>query len=109
MGRGHGVAGPVFDAANQKKLGGKLVVALAVSMRGERRLHVVPGGRMLALVGLALMGEPPGIDRVREDLVEVATAERLPAPRPTCPVGALGNHNAFSIKARLEGADAAER
>ena len=64
MGRGHGVAALVFDPANQKMLGGKLLAAAVVGVRGELCLHAVPGGlvedrRMQALVDLALMRERP--------------------------------------------------
>src|SRR5579871_6426985 len=44
--------------------------------------------RMLAVVDLALVRDAADIDRVRQDLVEVAAAERTPAGQAACAIGA---------------------
>ena len=54
------------------------------------------------------MRQPPGVDPVGQDLVEVAPAERPAAAASTRSIDALRHMQAGGIEPTLEGADGAE-
>src|SRR5215204_163764 len=113
MRRGHGMTTIILDPSREEMCGGKLPARAAVSVRRELGLYAVPGRLlhdrgMLAIVGLPLVREPPDVDRVGQDLVEVAPAERLAAAAPTRSIDALWDMQAGGIEPTLEGADGAE-
>src|SRR5215207_7455316 len=113
MRRGHGMTTIVLDPSHEKMRRGKLPARAAMSVRRELGLCVIPGRLlrdrgMLAIVGLPPVREPPDVDRVGQDLVEVAPAERLAAAAPTRSIDALWHNQASGIEPTLEGADGAE-
>src|SRR3954451_16870564 len=76
-------------------------------------VHAVPkdwidDSVVLAVMDMALVREPPGIDRVPKDLVEMPAAERLAAAGPACPIDATRHMDASGIELGLKGADAAK-
>src|SRR5215207_1527602 len=94
MRRGHGMATIVLDPSGEKMRRGKLPARAAMSVRRELSLCVIPGHLlhdrgMQAIVGLPPVRELPDVDRVGQDLVEVAPAERLAAAAPTRSIDAL--------------------
>jgi hypothetical protein len=112
MARGHGVAPVIPDAAKEQALGRGLLASMLVMVRGQFGLHRIPGRRvddrrMLALMDPALVGEPADIDRVRQNGVEMPTAERLPARAPPCPVDPLRHTEAGIDHMPLLGRDGA--
>src|SRR5215204_746323 len=95
MRRGHGMTTIVLDPSHEKMRGGKLPARAAMSVRRELGLCVTPGRLlhdrgMLAIVGLPPVREPPDVDRVGQDLVEVAPAERLAAAASTRSIDGSG-------------------
>src|SRR5215204_6663936 len=103
----------ILDPSHEKMRGGKLAARAAMSMRRELRLCAVPGRLlhdrgMLAIIGLPLVREPPDVDWVGQDLVEVTPAERLAAAAPTRSIDALWDMQAGGIEPTLEGAHGAE-
>src|SRR5215218_8530954 len=103
----------VLDPSHEKMRGGKLPARALMSMRRELGLCSVPGPLlhdrgMLANVGLPPVRQSPDVDRVGQDLVEVAPAERLAAAAPTRSIDALRHNQASGIEPTLEGADRAE-
>ncbi len=86
MRRGHRVTTIVLDPACQEMLRGELPRCAAMSVRRELGLHAVPSGLvydrgLLAIVGLPLVGEPPDVDRVGEDVVaDAAILSRMRSP-----------------------------
>src|SRR3954454_16256955 len=110
MRRGHGMTTIVLDPPGEKMLRGKLPARSAMSVRRELGLCAVPGRLlkdrgMLGIIGLLLVRQPPDVDRVGQDLVEVAPAERLAAAAPTCSIDALRHMQGGGIEPTLEGAD----
>src|SRR5215204_3103368 len=108
MRRGHGMTTIILDPSHEKMRRGKLPARAAMSVRRELRLCVIPGRLlhdrgMLAIIGFPLMREPPGVDRVGQDLVEVAPAERFAAAAPTRSIDALWHIQASGIEPTLEG------
>src|SRR5215207_6065859 len=96
MRRGHGMTTIVLDPSHEKMRRGKLPARAAMSVRREPRLCVTPGcllhdRGMLAIVGPPPVRELPDVDRVGQDLVEVAPAERLAAAASTRSIDALGH------------------
>jgi hypothetical protein len=57
---------------------------------------------VLAVVDSALMADPPDIDRVRQDLVDMASAERTAARRPACAIDADRKPKALSVQLLFE-------
>src|SRR5215203_601403 len=113
MRRGHGMATIVLDPSGEKMRGGKQAARAAMSVRRELSLCAVPGHllhdrRMQAIIGLPPVRELPDVDRVGQDLVEVAPAERLAAAASTRSIDALRHNQASGIEPTLEGADGAE-
>src|SRR5215203_3066057 len=113
MRRGHGMTTIILDPSHEKMRGGKLAARAAMSVRRELSLCAVPGRLlhdrgMLAIVGLPLMRQPPDVDWVGQDLVEVTPAERLAAAASTRSIDALRHNQASGIEPTLEGADGAE-
>src|SRR5829696_4813414 len=103
----------VLDPSHEKMRGGKLPARAAMSVRRELGLCVTPGRLlhdrgMQTIVGLPLVRELPNVDRVGQDLVEVAAAERLAAAAPTRSIDALWDMQAGGIEPTLEGAHGAE-
>src|SRR5215217_5311899 len=103
----------ILDPSHEKMRGGKLPARAAMSVRREPRLCVIPGRLlhdrgMLAIVGLPPVRQLPDVDRVGQDLVEVAPAERLAAAAPTRSIDALRHNQASGIEPTLEGAHGAE-
>src|SRR5215207_1052973 len=103
----------VLDPSHEKMRGGKLPARAAMSVRRELGLCVTPGcllhdRGMLAIIGLPPVRELPDVDRVGQDLVEVAPAERLAAAAPTRSIDALWHNQASGIEPTLEDADGAE-
>src|SRR5215207_7397440 len=97
----------ILDPSHEKMLGGKLAARAAMSVRSELGLCAVPGRLlhnrgMLAIIGFPLMREPPDVDRVGQDLVEVAPAERLAAAAPTRSIDALRHRQAGGIEPTLD-------
>src|SRR5215208_7518861 len=102
----------ILDPPHEKMRGGKLPARAAMSMRRELGLCAFPGRLlkdrgMLGIIGLLLVRQPPDVDRVGQDLVEVAPAERLAAAAPTRSIDALWDMQAGSIEPTLEGAHGA--
>src|SRR5579864_5796793 len=62
--------------------------------------------RMLALMHLTLMSDLADVDRVRQDLVEMASAERPAAGRPPCPVDPDRKPDILGVEELLEPDDA---
>src|SRR5829696_248745 len=103
----------ILDPSHEKMRGGKLPARAAMSVRRELSLCAVPGRLlhdrgMLAIIGLPPVRQPPDVDRVDQDLVEVAPAERLAAAASTRSIDALRHNQASGIEPTLEGADGAE-
>ena len=65
-------------------------------------------GDMLALVDLTLMGEPADIDRIGQDLVEMAAADEPAAGRLPVPIRADRQPDAFPVESGLERNHAAD-
>src|SRR5215204_6051298 len=91
---GHGMTTIILDPPHEKMRGGKLPTRAPMSVRCELGLCAVPGRLlkdrgMLGIIGLPLVRQPPDVDRVGQDLVEVAPAERLAAAAPTRSIDAL--------------------
>ena len=95
MARAHPVAAIVKELAGKE---GVRVLARARSvlgMLGQQALDPVPGlliddRVMKAFMDLSLVGEPPDVDRVRQDLVEVSSADQPAAfvlPLPSVRMG----------------------
>ncbi len=69
---------------------------------------VIDNRIMKAFMDLALVGQPPKINRVRQDLVEVPSADQ-PAARSVAPaVGSNGQSDVLLVQNSLEPHDAAD-
>jgi hypothetical protein len=85
MARGQPVAGLVEEFADQRCTFGRIRVAAAARRIGNKPLlQRVPGGRikdgrMLARIDLVAVPDASGIERVGQDLVDMASAEGRPA------------------------------
>ena len=64
--------------------------------------------RLKAVMGLPLVAQPSGIDRVRQDPVQVASRDQYAAGRPATPTHPGGGANVLGDESGLEAHDAAE-
>ena len=82
-------------------------------MLGKQKLDPVPclliNDRIVkTIVGLALVGQPPEVDRVRQDLVEMAPTDQPAAYGLARPVGPQRQPGVLVVEKCLEPHDAAD-
>ena len=87
----HSVAAIVKELAGKEGVGVLAHGVLVLGMLREQGLDLVPGlaiddRGVKAVVDLTLVGQPPDVDRVRQDLVEMTPAEEAAASRLARPV-----------------------
>ena len=88
IGRPYPVAAIVEELAGKESVKVVASARSVLGMRGEKAMNSAPGlviddRVMKAFMDLALMGQPPKVDRVREDLVEVPPLT-APSHRRSC-------------------------
>ena len=101
------------DAADQEMLGLHPTCRVAAVVLGQPRLHRLEQSRIddalvLTVVDLLLVREPPDIDRVTQDGVEMPAAEGFAAGNLPLRIDLLGHEDAGILQLCLQSTDGTE-
>src|SRR5450432_2626890 len=110
----HQIAAIVIELACEEGIGVLTGVVTRLQIVSQLAFDPIPG-RLIddrgvkPLMNLPLVAKPTDIDRVRQDLVEMAPADETPAGPLAGPVDANGQADIFGVENGLEPHDAADR